>query len=60
MLSAHLLPFVYDPANQAIPLLLVVHVFTEVPCLNSVSVMWDLYLIALTSSSFPLEYVCDF
>ena len=60
MLSTHLVPFVYDPANQAIPLLLVVHVFTDVPCLNYLSVMWGLYLIALKSSNIPLGYVSDF
>ena len=37
MPSIHLVPFVYDPAIQAIPLLLEVHVFTEVSCFDFVT-----------------------
>ena len=58
--SLQVVPFVYDPANQTIPLLLEIHVGTKVHVLYSGIVMYNLYLIALKKSSFTLRYVFDF
>jgi hypothetical protein len=61
MHCVHFLPFVYYPAIQAIPLLLKVDVYAEVSCFEFfLSLMWDLYWIALVSSDVPLECVFDF